>query len=388
MSGRDELLSAGAAAFGGAPVLHTEGLKNLRAIAAWRVSSEPVRWLLMSMGNSMLEVSAYRYDYSGHGFELLCEVEGETVPSGMLALLDFASAAAQGVASEGALLKPRKLAKCGRIGPSTRLAPLDTPNGVVKFVDLLPESPEGLVTRAERLFAAARSLARPAVMLTKESEGSSRSHSGGTAMLPAAFVWPRHEGIALPLLLELDLSELPVDPFLPTTGRLLLFGPPHDAHRHFEVRYVDGPGEQRTDGDPQPSFHLKVARFDDLPAASQLRQHALLRGVKGALREETLAGYAALRAPPRGQIQVLGWHHSIQDDVVVEALLDLHQLRPPLGETRYAQLEEEAQAWLVLLQLSSDAEWDFCGGGELYVVGHRDDIQAGRFECTRAVLQR
>ena len=60
----------------------------------------------------------------------------------------------------------------------------------------------------------------------------------------------------------------------------------------------------------------------------------------------------------------------------------------PVGVAEYARLEEEARDWLVLLQLDTDLEWDFCGGGMLYVLGHRDDVQARRFDRVRAVIQR
>lgn len=61
---------------------------------------------------------------------------------------------------------------------------------------------------------------------------------------------------------------------------------------------------------------------------------------------------------------------------------------PPLPKKDWAQLEREAEDWVVLLQLADTYSFSFAGGGALFVMCTKEDLAARRFENCQFVIQR
>ncbi|MCC6336278.1 MAG: DUF1963 domain-containing protein [Myxococcales bacterium] len=391
--GDQALLRVGSACWGGEPVLHTEGLKHLTSIAAWRVDGD---WALMTMGLTALDLRPYVYELSGEGYELTMRVAGDKVPTQALQLLDRLAAE-----------KPtkKKLSIKG-LPPVTltsdpQLAGLDTANGRVEFRRVVPHKAEPAATfdpaalRPEptALDRLKEKDSRPAFGIRFDANATARSHRGGSATVPDGFEWPRCRGIPLPLLLEVDLAECPLPGWLPSSGRLLLFGLHDDTDARvsvllegrkswnevFVLRLVDGSGAPRSAGVQLPHEGLTLTPFTDAPNWRWPPIHALLKKLDKDDTGKPLEDYneACRSGFPN---QLLGHSHSVQDEAIVGALKELGH------DGSYSKLVRAAMEWAPLLQLESDGPWNFCGG-RLFVVGPRDAIAQGRFEELRAVLQ-
>jgi uncharacterized protein YwqG len=253
------------------------------------------------------------------------------------------------------------------------------------------------------VLALAAPLKRPAV-LVRTSVDDTRSHFGGTPMLPAGTSWPSRDGAPLTFLACLDLASLhaalPV-PWLPASGRLLFF---YDAEK------------QPWGFDPKDrgSFAVVLASGDAAtPAASPvtpLTRRNISFGVIGtypswerpeveALRltdaeAEILidARLAAYGESPHHQ--VWGFPDPIQgDEMELECQLVSHGLY--CGDSsgylsrEAAPLKEGAKDWRLLLQIDTDEDlgvmWG--DGGILYFWIREEDARAGRFDQAWAVLQ-
>jgi hypothetical protein len=240
--------------------------------------------------------------------------------------------------------------------------------------------------------------ARPAVAFRRVGAGS-RSHVGGDALVPADFEWPRYRGTPLPLLLELDLAEFEgLDDWLPSSGRLLLFGPTDDLDEAqvvffesprspnvYAVRYVTAPGAPRTEGLRFEQEGLVFeSPFDDLPCPQWPGFDELLSGLDDDARTEARERISDARR--RVPYQVLGHSHPVQGEPTLEALAQLTAVGD--DENAWAALRKESMSWVCVLQLEAEGGWSFAGSSRLYVVAPRGEVAAGRFEGARVVVQR
>ncbi len=390
--GDEALIEAGARCWKGSPHILTEGLEHLTSVAAWRCDGH---WALMTMGLTALDLRPYRYELSGEGYELTMRVSGEEVPALALHLLD--RLATQRPRNPKVTMKglPTVL-----FAPDGELEPLDTPNGRVEFERVLPAGGEvfdlaSLRPEPTALDRLVEKDARPAVGLRFDGNTTGRSHRGGSATVPADFKWPLRNGTPLPLLLELDLSESSVPGWLPTSGRLLLFGLHDDGDPRvsvqrrgmkkwndvFEVRLVEGQGVPTSMGLQLPHEGCSLVPFIDAPDHCWGPVSALLEELDEAGTGAPFEEYQAARQSGFAH-QLLGHSHSVQDEAIVEALRELGR------DADFETLEHEAMGWVALLQLESDHPWNFCGAGRLFIVGPRDAVAAGRLAEVRAVIQR
>jgi hypothetical protein len=419
LNGREELLAMGDKLWGSERVIFSEGLRRVSAIAAWRLPREPAQWMVMTLGNTVLDEALCRYELSGRGYEFICRVVAPEVPTGLLSRLDQLSgtddldAALRNRSELPDPSEPRRML-------SSDVPALETVNGRVSFVRLLApvtgdefdeatSSPDFRVPsrQAVELLAVGREHAKPAVAFNVKGESDSlvfdpkhRSHVGGMAQVPTHFDWPTADGRKLPLMLELHLEEVGPTPLLPSSGRLLFFGfgeevgGSFDAPTEwFQLRWVDGEGQPRSGELMLPERPVCFVRFEDPLPWRMLESHTLVQALDEPAREEALADYAersSLRMG-HGYHQLLGYQHPVQDDAVIGLLIALRGLEYPVDPLTWSALEiEAASEWVTLLQLESSGspEWDFVGGGKLFVICRRSDVLERRFERAEVVLQR
>ena len=415
-SGQDELLDAGRRAFGGEPTLHTHGLKRLAGVAAWTLAEPRPHVVLVTLGLSELGQALYRYELSGRGFELVCRVEGTSVPPWLLEVLDDAAAAAPGELPS----TPRRAKLEGlsgaRLAEDAALPTLETDNGRVHFVSVAPKdgdffhdvsdaepAPFGAPAWASLLALGARHV-RPAVAFAREDGPGGRSHAGGDALVPADFAWPRRNDVPLPLLLQLDLADVAaaLAGLVPVQGRLLLFGPPDDLapqyagltkgrtswNELYQVRLVTDAGSPRSEGVRLPECGLRFEAFSDFPDWRELAAMPEVKGLRGDARERAVEAYAHRRPRAPFPHQLFGACHSIQDDAVLDAVLEAAGVRPPVPRAKLAAFEAEAAQHVALLQLEAEGDWRFASDGRLFVVVPRAALAAGDLSAARIILQR
>lgn len=401
--GDDALIAAGTRQWGSAPKILQQGLSRLTSVAAWRVEKPQPHWVLMTMGLTSLDVRPFAYEYSGAGYELIARVAEAEIPERALPMLDRLAAEAESTPPK----KQKKMtlkgvAQC-TIAEEPELAPFDTANGRVEFRQVLARQSEffdndSLKPRPTGIERLATKESRPAIGIRFDASSALRSHRGGSATVPENFEWPERKGVPLPLLLELDLSEVPPTDLLPARGRLLVFGLHDDGDERvkplseglkrwsdvFEVRFVEGAGKPMTRGVQLPHQALTFTPFTDAPNFRWPTIHAALEKLDeeddgtGKPFEEYSDAFRS-----KFPHQLLGHSHSVQDEALVEALREVDM------EASYADLVERAtQSWVPLLQLESDAPWNFAGHGRLFLVGPREAIAQRRFSEVRAVIQR
>ncbi|WP_206796767.1 YwqG family protein [Amycolatopsis sp. MtRt-6] len=267
------------------------------------------------------------------------------------------------------------------------------------------------------LAAAWTGLFRPGIRLVSEGDGPPVGRIGGAPMLPEDVGWPEWPGRGpLDFVAAVDCAALPREFLsipLPEAGTLLFFY--FDAERRAaddipefgdveaaRVVFVPAgvPVTERAapEGvDPYPARDL----FGKVEATAPKSYHALLDETKTA-RGETLAEAAEkvlLRGSYTGdavfgllvrQVHPEGPHHQVGGFAdPVQTAVEKEVAREVLGDHRDSRLLEEAARWVFLAQIDSDEAADMMWGdaGMLYWMIRSDDLEAGRFDRARCILQ-
>jgi uncharacterized protein YwqG len=252
-------------------------------------------------------------------------------------------------------------------------------------------------------------LASPGVhVITVETP--SRSHFGGSPMLPPGTAWPERHGARLAFLARLSLSEVqrahPIG-WLPETGALLFFYDvdeqpwgfePKDRGGHAILLVPDLPSplEQVSpapNGEVSPLRPQRIGfrRIDTLPSPERDPVKAL-----DLTRKEMDAYFEACDAPfgERPKHQIAGHPAPVQgDEMELECQLVSHGLYCGDGsgyrDPRAAALRSGARSWRLLFQLDTDDELNLMWGdcGTIYFWVREDDARAGNFEGSWLILQ-
>ncbi len=248
--------------------------------------------------------------------------------------------------------------------------------------------------------------ARTSIRLTRGEEGG-RSRLGGAPELPEGFEWPAWRDEELDFVGQIDLAELAalsVGTGLPSKGLLLLFFAL--AARPTGMRPADKgalvltvvDGELETAEDRRTLIEMPLAFSAELmlpsesagfPASLVLAGHeldawqrvreslAVSQGVE--LEDRALEWHAIHRLG--------GYPDTTEDGMHVDAQLVFNGIDLNSGERYYephvADLEQDAEQWRLLLQLSSDDELALQLGyplGRLFVWIREGDLGQGRLD--------
>ena len=248
--------------------------------------------------------------------------------------------------------------------------------------------------------------ARRSVRLTQGGFGD-RTRLGGAPDLPAGFEWPTWKEQDLDFVGQLDLAELAaldVETGLPQSGLLLVFAAvdarpsgltPTDRGA---VRFVHVDGELTSapERGTYPPLPLELSVEVTLPSESAglppelgfgpfeldawQRIREGLADLQGVELEDRSVEWHALHR--------LGGHpDTTEENMHVDAQLAANGIDLNSGERWYhprvAELEQSANDWRLLLQLSTDDALGIQLGyplGRLYAWIREDDLRAGRFD--------
>ncbi|GHG10037.1 MULTISPECIES: YwqG family protein [Amycolatopsis] len=267
------------------------------------------------------------------------------------------------------------------------------------------------------LASAWTALARPGIRLVSAGEGPPVGRIGGAPALPEDVGWPEWPGRGpLDFVAAVDCAALPREFLsipLPEAGTLLFFyfdaerrqaddipefGDAEAARLVFVPAGVPVTERAAPEGlDPYPARDL----FGKVEATAPRNYHVLLDETKTA-SGETLAeaaktvllpgnhmgtgvfGQLVWQLHPEGpHHQVGGFADPIQNAVEKEVATEV------LGDYRDPRLIEEAARWVFLAQIDSDEAADMMWGdaGMLYWMIRSEDLEAGRFDRARCILQ-
>ncbi|MDX3194048.1 YwqG family protein [Streptomyces sp. MN03-5084-2B] len=260
-------------------------------------------------------------------------------------------------------------------------------------------------------------LARPGVRLVPGGDGPRVGRIGGAPLMPADLAWPEWPGRGpLNFLAAVDCAALPREFLsipLPEAGTLLFFyfdaenresddvPEPEDVEAAQVVFVPAGvPVAERAapEGvDPYPVRDL----FGEVEATAPKNHHILLDETKTASGRTLAEAAETVRLPGNHvgtevfgrlvwQLRQEGPHHQvggfadpIQNAVEEEVAAEV------LGGHRDPRLLEEAARWVLLAQIDSDDDAGLIWGdaGMLYWMIRTDDLEAGRFDRVRCLLQ-
>ena len=261
-------------------------------------------------------------------------------------------------------------------------------------------------------------LFRPGIRLVPTGTGVRVAQLGGNPSLPVALEWPTsEEGLPLNFVASVDVAMLPrefVTIPLPDAGTLVFFYFDCDHQTAGDgsdfVEYAEGsrvifvpagtPVSERTAPAPVRAYPRRDF-FAEVVATAPEREHILLDHTETASCEPLAEAVRTVLGPGRagtdvfGELtwevngdarlhQVGGFASPVQDAVEKEvAALVLE------GEWQDPRLEEEAARWVLLAQIDSDEDTDMTWGdvGMLYWLIRTDDLEAGRFDAARCVMQ-
>jgi uncharacterized protein YwqG len=266
----------------------------------------------------------------------------------------------------------------------------------------------GLEGVADRILG----LARPAVRLSRERARDQRlvpgaSKIGGFPDLPPGAEWPTWADRRLPLLAQINLTDL--HPFgfcdvLPREGLLQFFYDDEHGTWGFDpkdrgswcVRFEPSvQGLVRTPSDKHfPSCRLTSSAVTTL---ADWNSHDFQQ--LGLSRQELLTYFGVLddleaREPEPGPLhQILGNPAAIQGDMQLESQLVSNGLycgnASGYQDPRAKELEPGAADWRLLFQLDSDdeAEMMWGDGGRLYFWITNESLESREFDKSWMVLQ-
>ncbi|ATY14864.1 DUF1963 domain-containing protein [Amycolatopsis sp. AA4] len=261
-------------------------------------------------------------------------------------------------------------------------------------------------------------LFQPGIRLAAKGTGPRVGQLGGNPALPDAAEWPVWEDRGpLAFVAAVDCASLPrefVTIPLPDAGTLLFFCfdercAPEDYEHHlpddadgYRVLFVPAgaPVAERTPPsglDPYPRRDV----FAEIVATAPEREHLLLDRTAVASGMSLAEAVKDVLGPWRAGTDVFGemtWEVSqgtprhqvgglaapVQGAVekqIAAAVLE--------GGWDDPRLKEEAARWVLLAQFDSDEETDLMWGdvGMLYWLIRLDDLQAGRFDAARCLMQ-
>lgn len=231
--------------------------------------------------------------------------------------------------------------------------------------------------------------------------GSSRF--GGCPDLPLSVRWPRdRHKHPLSFLLQVNLGALPALDPLPKAGLLSFFydtlNTP-DAAQGFAARSATA--IYLPPGAGGPLFQRQALTDEDGPNTDTFDpvplKPTLVPSFPDDLRlipDPTLQGeyLSAIVNPERSIFKLLGHPNTIQNPMPIECAMIARGLDPThrdLPRTMAARLLEEAEDWILLLQVDSSRDLELSWGdcGRLYYWIRRDHLRRRRFDKTILCLQ-
>ncbi|MEY4905146.1 MAG: hypothetical protein RLZZ292_2961 [Bacteroidota bacterium] len=233
-----------------------------------------------------------------------------------------------------------------------------------------------------------------------------KSRFFGKPYLPQNHVWPRSEsGQPLTFIAQINLSELPQNEDLPTTGQLVFFfdvygstqGWPSQPDRNRVVYFEDSTDFVLTDFPTdlplnqdfktidlsfQPYFDLPDNRWTELYEVQNLPEKEVFRSFLGEISSvDTL-----FASGPK----LLGWAWAIQGDVGFEAEME-HTYKSDWSvfEANKVEIFQAARSWRLLFGFSADAVGlgDQLTDPRVYFMIKEEDLVARNFEKVVLVMQ-
>ena len=276
--------------------------------------------------------------------------------------------------------------------------------------------------KVARLYPFLVETALPAVLIRRASAAAADapgpvSRIGGRPDLPPGFDWPQNKGRRLDFLVQIDLAAASTHDrtgLLPTSGRLAFFydideqpwGFDPQDKAAFAVYYfgpdvvlepVDGPKSEYAPAELALAFSSGLT----LPHPGSIAHDRFVAACKPTKKEVRRYPDAAegIEADLHGvdinaQHRLLGHASNIQEtDMQAEAQLVSHGIycgdSRCRDDPRVEQLEADAEAWVLLLQISSDEDADMMWGdcGRLYFWIRQEDLRRCVFDNVWMLLQ-
>ncbi|MFC1444037.1 YwqG family protein [Streptacidiphilus sp. N1-10] len=291
------------------------------------------------------------------------------------------------------------------------------PSGIISAVTTSLRAYEALAAEHLPTDAAAQwtALLRPCVRLLKASGAEpTAAQLGGEPLLPADTTWPEWPDHGpLSFIASIDCAVLPrdgVDPAFPESGTLLFFfdGQIDDGDAMVwvadaetwagaRVLYVPEGTETATAAtptglEPYPCVSLTAATRCSIPDPWHPRSLATLTDGNAPLDPRAIPPHvkAFMDALCNGNTtighQVGGHACPVQGPVEYEIA---HAILGPKTRWTDPRLDEEAQRWVLLAQIDTDADakmmWGDCG--TLYWLIRPEDLAARRFEEAKLTWQ-
>ena len=260
-------------------------------------------------------------------------------------------------------------------------------------------------------------LARPGIRLVPDGEGPPVGRLGGLPVMPEDMAWPEWPGQGpLDFLAAVDCAALPREFLsipLPEAGTLLFFyfdSERRDADDDPQPEDVEGSRvlfvptgvpvvERAAPEGPVPYPAVDV--FAEVVATAPERDHILLDRTELA-NGESLAEASETVQLPSGSVGpgVFGALVARARDerpdhqlggfaAPVQGAVEYMIAGEVLGDYRDPRRAEEAARWVLLAQIDTDSKtgMSWADAGMLYWVIRTEDLEAGRFDRARCLLQ-
>jgi uncharacterized protein YwqG len=276
----------------------------------------------------------------------------------------------------------------------------------------------GLAHHADALLA----LARPSIRLGSSPVASEdeiaigASKLGGRPDVPAGFVWPRHHGVPLAFVAQIDLATVTAfDPerLLPEAGLLSFFIHPNeyggaedpDERTDWRLMHLESDAplvrQERPDDDlPDDDWWEGKTRYAATPLLpGPVYSLPPLDSAEGkdiqlddSSQDAELWLYLELRWEDPPAHKLLGYPRQSQGDIQLWCQVESHGLdwrTDGAPNPEVAEVGLEAGRWRLLLQVDSDrhAGMSWCGDDTLYYMIREEDLRARRWDQTWVVIE-